>query len=69
MKENIKELNRIWRIMLWVAVVTILLVVIKLLYMGEWETALLLSTVFGMLRVLHHNRKILSNWIPNNNNE
>ena len=56
MKENIKELNRVWRIMLRVAVVTILLVVIKLLYIGEWATALLLSTVFGMLRVLHHNR-------------
>lgn len=58
MKENIKELNRIWRTMLWVTVVTVALVVGKLLYTGDWATALLASTVFGMLRVLHRNRTI-----------
>ena len=59
MKETVKKLNKIWRVMLYSAIVAQTFIGVTLLYIGEWALALLAFTVVGMLCVLHRNRAIL----------
>lgn len=59
MKETVRELNKIWRVMLYSAIAAQAFIGTTLLYIGEWALALLAFTVVGMLCVLHRNRVIL----------
>lgn len=67
MKERIKKLDRIWIAMLCVAMIDLALIIIALIWRGEWNVALLTTTLLGVLWVLHNNRKIacelLKQWI------
>lgn len=58
MKEHVKELNRLWRLMIWVAVATQVSVIILLLIKGEWVLSILASVIFPQLYNLHRNRTI-----------
>lgn len=41
MKDTVKKLNRLWRLMIWVAVATQVSVIIFLLIKGEWALSIL----------------------------
>lgn len=64
MKDSLTTLNQLWNKMLCIAIATLALVVITLICKEDWSTALLASTIFGMLYLLHKNRKILLAKIP-----
>lgn len=66
MKERLKEINRLWRLMIWVAVATQVSVIIFLLIKGEWVLSILAAVIFPQLYNLHRNRiityTILKDW-------
>lgn len=66
MKDTVKKLNRLWRLMIWVAVATQVSVIILLLIKGEWALSILASVIFPQIYNLHRNRTttytILKDW-------